>query len=397
MSQPEEVKSVANRQHQVDTRLIGMCVGAMIACVAIAVTTVLLPPQQAVPAESEYGYVYSGTKSSSVDFVQAAMDEESLLAFGSSEFSTPAALVPQVPAAAFGENDFGVHLMLVGEAYDQCLWQSIALGAYALEGVPRNKVVLSVSPSWFVDGGVDSETFKTRFSYSLYEGFCENERIPEDVKQYVAARLRSYGIDENDVSAAAPSLPQDYLNHLVYDFVDDLKLRQGLMEVRDSGKTKARAAVADSPDFAGMREKALEDARAHSTNNDFGLEDAFYAEQLAPAWDAVEGMRKDETYSKTPEYDDLRCFLDIADACGIEVLVVVSPLFGPYYDHIGIDAQTRERCYARIRDICEEYGAQVADYTDREYEKYFLFDIVHYGWTGWVDVEQSIYEFAVGG
>lgn len=396
MTLAEKDKRAASRQHQVDTRLAALMIGVAIACAAIAAISFAFPSQDTISADREYGYVYSGTKSSSVDFVQAAMDEESLLAFGSSEFSTPAALVPQVPAAAFGENDFGVHLMLVGEAFDQCLWQSIALGAYAREGVPRNKVVLSVSPSWFTDGGVDAETFKTRFSYSLYEGFCDNEKIPEDVKRYVEKRLLSYGIDSNDAAAAAPSLPQDYLNHLVYGFVDDLKLRQGLAEVRASGKPKTRTDASDIPDFAAMREKALEDAREHSTNNDLGLEDAFYAEQLAPAWDAVKDAREDETYSKTPEYDDLRCFLEIADACGIEVLVVVSPLFGPYYDHIGIDAQTRESCYEQIRSICKDYGAQVADYTDREYEKYFLFDIVHYGWTGWVDVEQSIYEFAIG-
>ena len=34
-----------------------------------------------------------------------------------------------------------------------------------------------------------------------------------------------------------------------------------------------------------------------------------------------------------------------------------------------------------------------ADFTDREYEKYFLFDTVHFGWTGWVDVEEAIYDF----
>jgi D-alanine transfer protein len=42
-------------------------------------------------------------------------------------------------------------------------------------------------------------------------------------------------------------------------------------------------------------------------------------------------------------------------------------------------------------------SAKLADFSDREYEKYFLFDIVHFGWTGWIDVEQAIYEFAKGG
>ena len=49
--------------------------------------------------------------------------------FGSSEFSTPKKVVPQVPVGVFGENDYGLRCMLVGEAYDQSLWHAIALSA----------------------------------------------------------------------------------------------------------------------------------------------------------------------------------------------------------------------------------------------------------------------------
>ena len=41
--------------------------------------------------------------------------------------------------------------------------------------------------------------------------------------------------------------------------------------------------------------------------------------------------------------------------------------------------------------------AKLADFSDREYEKYFLFDIVHFGWTGWIDVEEAVYNFAMEG
>ena len=49
----------------------------------------------------------------------------------------------------------------------------------------------------------------------------------------------------------------------------------------------------------------------------------------------------------------------------------------------------------RVRAVVADHeGAKLADFSDREYERYFLYDIVHFGWTGWIDVEQSIYEFA---
>ena len=379
------------------TRLIALAVGVALAVCAIAGVSASLPAQAQADPQTDYGYVYSGTKSASVAFAQAAMTDESLLVFGSSELSTPASLVPQVPAAVFGANDYGLRLMLVGEAYDQSLWHAIALGAYAREGVPRGKAVLIVGPGWFVDGGIDAETFGTRFSYSLYAGFCANGDIPSDVREYVRDRLLSLGVDETQVQANAGSLPQDALNAAVFGAIDDLKLRAGLADVRAGGMPLAEGPVT-APDFAAMRKQALADGAAMSTTNDWGVEDGFYTNRLAPVLADAEGSRTGETYSDTPEYDDLACFLDVASACGIEVLVVIGPVMGPYYDHIGISAATRAACYDRIRAIAAAHdGVQLADFSDREYEKYFLYDIVHFGTLGWTDVNEAVYGFAMGG
>jgi len=345
----------------------------------------------------DYGYVYSGVKSSSVEFVEAAMSEESLMVLGSSELSTPRRLVPQVPVQVFGKADYGVRLMLIGEAFDQSLWHAIALGAYQDAGIPRNKVVLIVTPGWFVDGGQDSDTFKTRFSYSLYSKFNANPNVPEEAKGYVRNRLEQLGIDETTISSVNPSLPQDYLNAFALKALDDLKLRQGLISVRDKGIELVDEDTPSVPDFESLRKEAVQTGAEMSTTNDWGVEDGFYTGQLEPALADAKGSRAGETYTDTPEYDDLDCFLDIADACGIEVLVVLSPEMGPYYDYIGIGRDARSNCYERVRSIVKNHSAQIADFSDREYEKYFLYEIVHFGWTGWVDVEKSIYEFAQDG
>lgn len=381
------------------TRFAALVVGALAAVVAACAIAFSAPSQANVEDGIDYGYVYSGVKSSSVPFMRSAMDSESLLMFGSSEFSTPAKTVPEVPATVFGraEYDYGLHLMLVGEAFDQSLWHSIALGACAKEGVPRDKVVIFVGPGWFADGGLDSDTFATRFSYALYEGFCANERISDDVKSYVRHRLESLGVEETLLNAAAPTLPQDYLNAIALRTIEDLKTRRGLEEVRSRGLTRPLERNANGPDFDALREQALKDASEKSTTNDWGLEDRFYVEQLEPVLDDLKGARAEETYSDTEEYDDFNCFLTIADACGIEVLVVIEPELGPYYDHIGITADTRKACYDRIREVALAHNARIADFSDREYEKYFMFDIVHFGWTGWVEAEKSVWDFAMKG
>ena len=384
-------------KHILHTRLAALAIGVGLAACAITLVCLLFPAQSETRPGVDYGYVYSGVKSSSVEFVEAAMTEESLMVLGSSELSTPRRLVPQVPVQVFGKADYGVRLMLIGEAFDQSLWHAIALGAYQDAGIPRNKVVLIVTPGWFVDGGQDSDTFKTRFSYSLYSRFNANANVPEEAKRYVRNRLEQLGIDETTISSVNPSLPQDYLNALALKALDDLKLRQGLISVRDKGIELVDEDTPSTPDFESLRKEAEQTGAEMSTTNDWGVEDGFYTGQLEPALTDAEGSRAGETYTDTPEYDDLDCFLDIADACGIEVLVVLSPEMGPYYDYIGISKDVRSNCYERVRSIVNDHNAQIADFSDREYEKYFLYEIVHFGWTGWVDVEKSIYEFAQDG
>ncbi|MBO7673848.1 MAG: hypothetical protein J6S63_02410 [Atopobiaceae bacterium] len=140
-------------------RLRALLVGVLVAACVVAATFVVLPAQGVRADDVDYGYVYSGAKSSSVAFVKANLQQDSLLVLGSSEFSTPARLVPQVPAAAMGTHNYGVRLMLVGEAFDQCLWDTIAMGALAAGGVPHNKVALIVGLGMFTDGGLDASTF----------------------------------------------------------------------------------------------------------------------------------------------------------------------------------------------------------------------------------------------
>ena len=378
-------------------RLAAAVAGIAVAAAVVAGAHVVLPAQSTCDAGRDYGYVYSGAKSSSVDFVRSAMDESSLLVLGSSEFSTPAKTVPQIPAQTFGTANYGLRPMLVGEAFDQCLWDTIALGAFADGGLPRDKVVVIVGLGQFTDGGLDASTFGERFSYSLYQRFCANESIPDELRDYVRRRLAEQGVDETTIRAGMPSNPIESIDGIVLADMDDLRLRSQLADVRSRGVELA-GGDATQPDWEALRAEGLATAEQMSTNNDWGAEDEFYASQLAPALDKLKDARAGETYTDTPEYDDLDCFLDTCEACGVQPLVVVQPVLGPYYDHIGITRETREAAYQRIRDIVAEHAnAQIADFSDREYEKYFLFDIVHFGWTGWIDAEHAIYDFAMGG
>lgn len=379
--------------HVLHKRLVAVLCGLAVAALVVVATCVLLPRQDVHQEGIDCGYVYSGAKSSSVDFVRASLSDQTPLVLGSSEFSTPARTVPQVPAQTFGTNVYGIRPMLVGEAFDQCLWHTMALGALADGGLPRDKVVLIIGLGQYTDGGLDASSFATRFSYTMYQAFCANPDVSAELRAQVQKRLAEQGIDQTTLRAGAPEGPLDAINGAVMGTIDDLKLRSELSSVRAKGIAYDTDPVED-PDWDELRAEALEDARTMSTNNSWGVEDEFYAQQLGPALDSLKGARADETYTNTPEYDDLDLFLSVADACGVKPLIIIEPVLGPYYDHIGITKDTREAAYQRIRDIVDSHrSAQLADFSDREYERYFLYDIVHFGWTGWIDAEQAIFDF----
>ena len=374
----------------------GLALGIVLFLVALSCIQIVLPSQSMVDQKKDYGYIYSGAKSESLDFVDAASAENTVLLFGSSELSTPSSVIPQVPAEVFGMNDYGLDLMYIGEAYDQSLWQAIAAGAYGSQ-VKNKKVILIVSPTWFEDDGLDNETFKLRFSYELYRAFCENSAISESSKAYVEKRLAEQGIDPMTIAAGTKSTALDVLNDQILSAIADLQIRKDLIDVRERAfdRVFAEAASQVTPlDFDALYEAALADAQAACTTNDWGMDDAFYQGSIEGKLDRLKRTQTDESFQNQTEYQDFSFFLKVCKEAGLEPLVIISPVHGEFYDWVGTSQTDRQRCYDRIKEICAAHNVACEDYSDKEYETYFLHDIVHFGWTGWVAVEEAIYNYA---
>ena len=49
----------------------------------------------------------------------------------------------------------------------------------------------------------------------------------------------------------------------------------------------------------------------------------------------------------------------------------------------------REKTYKKIEDVAKSHGATVLNYGNREYDDYFLFDVMHVGVKGWMEVEKN--------
>ena len=371
-------------------RLIAILLAVAATACVVAGIAVALPAQDFVDGNQEYGYVVSGAKSESVAFTSNAAHDNTYYLFGSSELTTLPSAVLSAPDNILLQYDCGYQFTYIGEAYDQSLWMAIAAGAHE-QSMPNRKIGLIVSLQWFTDGGLEPGIFKMRFSYPLYSAFCANPSISDETKAYVAQRLAEEGVDQAAIDAGTGTLPQDAINNAIFSAMGDLKLRQSLAEVRAEGVPLASSTT--PPNYAALREAATAQAQLLCTNNDWGIVYDYWDANIAPVLESRAGELSQETLSDTSEYDDLVCFLRVCEECGIEPCVIVPPTNGYWYDHAGLSRETREACFDRIRALCAEAGVAMIDLSSHEYDLYYLRDIMHLGWLGWLDVEEGFGEF----
>ena len=74
-------------------------------------------------------------------------------------------------------------------------------------------------------------------------------------------------------------------------------------------------------------------------------------------------------------------------------MIIVMPLNGRWYDYTGMNKKTRKYLYSRIKAVGKEYGAEVADLSKYEYDKYVMRDAVHPWSEGWAHIDEAIYKF----
>ena len=336
------------------------------------------------------------------------MDKDTLLVCGSSELEHGKDTDYQLINVFSGQEQ---KLMVLGAGYYQSLYHATAVAA--MEGDMENrKVVLILSPQWFRKSGVKEKAYASRFSEENYVLMLQNPDIDEETRQYISDRTQKLLNIDPQTKERAARYDREYLtdtasagdkirNKLYLSFLEEknhtMITRDLLLDDLASvfRKDKAEKETEGEPDFQMLREAAGEEASKLSSN-EFYVTDDYYEKHIVSRLEDVKDEGIKTGYSVSPEYDDLRCFLQVCKQCGIEPLLVMLPVNGYWYDYIGFPQESREDYYGKVRDIAEEFGAETADFSGMEYEKYFMEDTVHIGWKGWVDVSEAIYKFAAG-
>ena len=339
----------------------------------------------------------------------AAAEPDSLIVFGSSELKTTD--ICTHPANFFAEKRCGFQVDLVGRGSCQSLVHALSIAGSG-EALRGKKVVLITAPQSYVEGGIAPDLFMANFSGQQALRMLADDTIPDEIKQYLSSRVQQlmaqygaeYGAAPEAYTAAglltkAVAAENALAQALLCPYA---AVSRWLLDTKDAATaagimraySDVTAAGPQEVDWDAELEAALCQAQQMATNNDFFMLDGYYSTYVGRKLSQFEGRDADLSYAVSPEYDDLRCLLELCRVKELDVLFVHVPMHGSWNDYTGFTAEKRAAYYEAVREIVTQYdNVTLLDLTPMEYEPYFLCDTMHLGWKGWLEVDRAIVQF----
>ena len=345
------------------------------------------------------------TKNATYCMLDEYINENTMVVLGSSELFSEDGLA--YPKTLFNNGYSDFNMIMMGQGYVQSLPQTVNIGAIS-EYIENGKVVLVVSPQWFTKTGLISEAYSSRFVEDTFVKFLQNDTLSVETKRRVSDRINELLASDPTTLERVLKYESIYLDNslnpfkraemLTYSAFRSAKTRFTFASELDDlpELDKSNFVRVEDIDFGQLLVEAEKRGREACTNNDYAVEDAYYDRNIGDRYAELKDTNLESTFSVSPEYDDLRLFLDTCKELGLETMIVSVPVNGKWYDYTGFSNEDRNKYYQNIRDICAEYDVRIADFSDKEYEDYFLLDIMHLGWKGWVYFDKAVYDFYRG-
>ena len=345
-------------------------------------------------------YSTSYEKYKSRDILTSNITPNTLVLLGSSE------LVATInedyhPNKIFNYNDFNI--MQIGTSYSQNIVQASTLGS--IEGaMTKRKVAIVESVQWFEKDGTHQDAFLNKASQEHIFQTLSNEKISKETKEKLIDRIieitkgnklqndlykkyKSYFIEGKGTFIDKKLLE---LDNTIYSF----KLKQTFYQKHAKSDYPSLGDKTPDYDWEKMTDQFVEEVKKKTDNNDYAVDNNYYNTYLKDRYASLKDSNKDLSYLESPEYSDMELFLTVAKELGIEVEVIIFPVNGKWNDYTGVSREMREKTYKKIEDVAKSHGATVLNYGNREYDDYFLFDVMHVGVKGWMEVEKELYKFA---
>ena len=380
----------------------------LISIVLVLITLVILNKTYIKKIEDYYKvndnsvrYSTAYEKYKSKDIITENITPNTLVLLGSSEL-VATSNQEYHPNRIFNYEDFNI--MQIGTSYSQNIVQASTLGS--IEGAMKNrKVAIVESVQWFAKGGLQNDAFLNKASQEHIYNTMINDKISKKTKEKLINRV----IELTSNSKAQNDIYRKYkqyfienkgsfigekmlaLDNDIYSFKNKIQfyVNKDKMNYPFSGKNTPNY------DWNSLTNDFVEEVKKTTNNNEYAVDNKYYNTYLAKNYSTFRDSNKGISYLESPEYIDYEIFLDVAKELGMKVEVIIFPVNGKWNDYTGVSKEMREQAYRNIEEMAKKYdNVKVLNYGNREYDDYFLFDVMHVGVKGWMEVERELYKFA---
>ena len=344
-----------------------------------------------------YGTSYEKYKSR--DILASNITPNTLVLLGSSELVATKD-EDYHPNRIFNYKDFNI--MQIGTSYSQNIVQASTLGSIE-SAMTKRKVAIIESVQWYEKDGIHPDAFLNKASQEHIFNTLANEKLSKETKEKLINRIieiTNRNKQQNEIYRKYKDVLVENKGNIIEKKLLELdtklyafKLKQNFYKNQGKADYPLSGEIMPTYDWEQMTKKFVEDVEKKTDNNDYAVDNHYYNTYLKKRYESLKDSNKDLSYLESPEYSDFEIFLTVAKELGIEVEVIIFPVNGKWNDYTGVSKAMREQTYKKIEGIANQYGAKVLNYGNREYEKYFLFDVMHVGVKGWMEVEKELYTF----
>ena len=351
-------------------------------------------------SDNSVRYSISPEKYKSTDIIKSNLDQNTLVLFGSSELA-----ITNHKEYSFNKlfNTKDFHIMQLGSGSDQNIIHASLLGSLG-DAVPKKRIAIVESMQWFEEKDQNRKAFEGRISKEAVYNALNNEALTQETKTKLINRIITLSSDNQSLKETferykrvlvdkSPIGLDEWLikvDLLRYNYILKNKFAN---DKKSLGTKKVNSELASEINWEQRTSDAVKDAEKKTKNNPFGMDDDAFNMNYSKRVESAKDSKKDINLLDSEEYEDFKLFLEIAKELGIEAKIILFPVNGKWYDHIGINKESRKKYYEKIKAIAKEYGATVWDISDKEYESYYMHDGIHPGWKSWLETNKALYEY----
>ena len=355
-------------------------------------------------SDNSVRYTVSDLKDKNSEILLSNITENTLVLMGSSELFVTNQKEYH-PKQVLNFSDFNI--MQIGEVDSQNIIHASILGSIG-EKIPNKKVVLIESIQWFNRDGFVSQKLSNKISKEHVYRTMTNPKIKQETKKKFIERLIELSVDDTELNNTFKTYKAAFvdgefnpfipLSASVEAFLYSLKNRMLFYERREKENLALNSGSAYSIDWENLEKSEIQKNKTTTNNNQYGIDNEYYLRFIKDKYENLKNshnINNDPGYTdlNSAEYTDMELFLEIAKDLGVEVLVTVFPVNGKWFDYTGFTSERRKQTYTKILEITKPYNIEVYDASQLEYEEDYMYDPIHIGVKGWINLQKRLLEF----